>query len=274
MRKSAVGMILLVLAAAQAISHADGGPQAEDNPKNSSKLRAELQAILDNGTHSYQQKICDATHLVRGKCENADWKALWPILQAQGMEIVPCEYAGSAKRRCVRVLVQRDAWLSEGKYAHDLFLEFWIRADGPEKIELASVMLQAVIGLPYDKAIAQKRYPKGTVLDEFISHEEVRAAAQRAPVVRYIRLQYKQTGHRYEGYNSWDYSMHIMLTKDSEHDTPSIDMVGLAVSHLDPLEVGEGRPSPLHPAERRDTFGELEVRAASYSAGFGDGNTK
>jgi hypothetical protein len=136
------------------------------------------------------QILWRAYHILRGGCLGRDWKRISDALAGQRFRLVEI-YEPHERVKFVRFMGQPRAYVNLAGDPHDLV--FWVQSVRRESgwiVREVYVLLHVEFEAPFKTLAARDRYPRGSVLAEFLELPEIRKFAVAYPILEEIELSY------------------------------------------------------------------------------------
>jgi hypothetical protein len=232
-------------------------PPTEDTEGVGSEV---LRALRED---SPERMVWRAWHAIRLGCLAREWARVSEALARQGFRKSEM-YEPDSGARFVRFSAKEGAYVDGAGGKHDLF--FWVQArsrGGAWIVREVYVGLHASFDTPFRMAVAPGRYPRGSVLAQFLEMPEVVRLATVFPVLEEVELTYGRI--RVKESQTFAAGFHVnagfALAADGKGGGRGIAVT--AESGLDPRETPAGRLvwDGFSPSE---SLGPLVVRGGSF----------
>ena len=215
------------------------------------------------GERSPERMVWAAYHALRRGFLGRDWKPVSDRLATRRIRLTEI-YEPHEESKFVRFLAKAGAYEDGAGGAHDLF--FWVHSvlrEGRWFVRGVYVGLHVAIDAPFKQAAAGGRYPRGSVLAQFLELPEVAKLAAVFPVLEEIELTYGWIRVKDSEPSAAGFHVNAGFTRASEGKGGGRGIAVTADSGLDPRETPGGRllRDDFSPAE---TLGPLVVRGGSF----------
>jgi len=223
---------------------------------------AGLAAALDE--RSPERMVWRAWHVLRTGCLARDGNRVADALARQGLRLVEI-YEPHERAKFVRYLARAGAYVNGAGDRHDLF--FWIqsarREDGSWIVREAYAGLHVAFDAPFKQVAALDRYPRGSVLAQFLELPEIQKLAVVFPLLEEIELTYGRIRERDSESVPAGFHVNAGFALAGEGKNGGRGITCAAESELDPRETRLGKLA-WEGHSPSDTRGPLTVRGNSF----------
>jgi hypothetical protein len=129
----------------------------------------------------------------------------------------------------------------------------------PGKLYRADVALVADLNAPYSQVAAEKKFPKGSVLDVVLRLKGAREIGEVWPILRKVYVHYGCIGNRWEEYNPSGFHVCVEFAVSRKKEFAGKTVYFYIPSGLDPLESWDGKKKGLGGFKPQDALGEITI---------------
>jgi hypothetical protein len=215
------------------------------------------------GERAPERMIWVAHHALRRGCLAREWKVVSDALAGQRLRLVEI-YEPHEGSKFVRFLAKPGAYEDAAGGAHDLF--FWIHSiqrEGDWIVRGVYVGVHATFDAPFKQVAADGRYPRGTVLAQFLEMPEVARLASVFPVIEEVELSYGRIRVKDEETSPAGFHVNAGFALGAGGKGGGRGVAVTAESGLDPRETPGGRFA-WDGFEPSETLGPLVLRGSSF----------
>jgi hypothetical protein len=281
MRNTRVLVFGLVFILAEGTHQKDNlGKAAVSEPKATKATLQEISDAMDKllklKAISYHRLLREASLLVPSRLQGQDWADVQKLMKQHRFVVEEAWANGAAVNSYY--LVKKGAFgLSKGR-SLDLYL--FLQApnlereggpDRPGKIERANVVLVADLNVPYSQVAAEKRLPKGSVLEVVLRSNDVREIGAVWPILKKVYVHYDYIGNRWEQFNPRGFHVCVEFAASPTKRIAGKKMYFYIPSGLDPLESWDGKKR-LGGFRSKDALGEI-ISSGGNEWWYGDEKT-
>ena len=210
-----------------------------------------------------ERMVWIAHHALRRGCLAREWKGVSDVLAGERLRLVEI-YEPHEGSMFVRFLAKPGAYEDAAGGAHDLF--FWIHSilrEGRWIVRGVYVGLHATFDAPFKQVAAQGRYPRGSVLAQFLEMPEMAKLAAAFPLLEEVELTYGRIRVKDEETSAAGFHVNAGLALATGGKGGGRGIAVSAESGLDPRETPGGRLAwdGFAPSDR---LGPLVVRGGSF----------
>lgn len=235
------------------------GQAKPDTPTADEKAVIEaLTKVRELKATSYHLFLREAAQIFPQVCVGREWSDVTNILDKQECPIV--ESWGNGKRRYY--LVREKAFSFENGSSLDAYI--WLSADDsiPRNLQASSprvfqadIVLAANVNAPSEDLIAQRRFPRNSVLDVVLCSKEVQRGVSRWPLVKTIFVNYGSIIGRWGSASGFEVT--VECAASLEKRVGGERMYFFVRSGLDPVKLFSNEVASPDVFTPKDSLGEV-----------------